>query len=91
MGYQLIMAEDDCSWRSKYHEYYDIIWINILYTCLLIFNDILIIQCNFSKFVVRILKKFESFLKFIFLMKVIFINCNFIWFNFNNEMIYTLK
>lgn len=52
MGYQLIMAEDDCSWRSKYHEYYDIIWINILYTCLLIFNDILIIQCNFSEFVV---------------------------------------
>lgn len=50
--YQLIMAEDDCSWRSKYHEYYDIIWINILYTCLLIFNDILIIQCNFSEFVV---------------------------------------
>lgn len=52
MGYQLIMAEDDCSWKSKYHEYYNIIWINILYTCLLIFNDILIIQCNFSEFVV---------------------------------------
>lgn len=62
--YQLIMAEDDCSWRSKYHEYYDIIWINILYTCLLIFNNILIIQCNFSEFVVL---KIWNFFKIYFL------------------------